>query len=225
MIEKMFTQFNTPEALLNAMRETLKTIHPQYEREISSYKEGLYVLREALDEYQLKLLDAAIEEDERNLASHLFYLFWKGVQQNYACYKNPVNRYFLKMDFEEFHQESLMTAYFPNKYDDAGRTFVMSLPENLRVLTDPIYSYYAYWQTTGYKLAHYYGFIYADSFLPQIIPGYHPDLVATITYNAILCDYFSLPYLTSKEIKTFSREHSLSEDNEQPLHMQSRRNQ
>lgn len=214
MIEKMFTQFNTPEALLNAMRETLKTIHPQYEREISSYKEGLHVLREALDEYQLKLLDAAIEEDERNLASHLFYLFWKGVQQNYACYKNPVNRYFLKMDFEEFHQESLMTAYFPNKYDDAGRTFVMSLPENLRVLTDPIYSYYAYWQTTGYKLAHYYGFIYADSFLPQIIPGYHPDLVATITYNAILCDYLSLPYLTSKEIKTFSREHILSEDNE-----------
>lgn len=174
--------------------------------------EGLRVLREALDEHQLKLLEAAIEEDERSLASHLFYLFWKGVQQNYACYKNPINRYFLKMDFEEFHQESLMTSFLPPKYDDAGRAFVMSLPENLRVLTDPIYSYYAYWQTTGYKLAHYYGFIYADSFLPQIIPGYHSDHVATITYNAIMCKYFSLTYLTSKEIETYCSNPILSAD-------------
>lgn len=214
MVEKTYSQFNTPASMMNAMKETLKKIHPQYEREVFSYEEGLRVLRDALDENQIQLLDAAIEEDEKCLSAHLFYLFWKGVQQNYACYQNPINRYFLKMDFEDFHQESLMTSFLTQTYDDAGRTFVLSLPERLRVLTDPIYSYYAFWQTTGYKLAHYYGFTYADSFLPQIIPGYHPDHVATITYNTILSKYLSIPYLTSKEMDTYCHKPNLAAETE-----------
>lgn len=203
MVEKKFVQFNTPESLMEAMKETLKIIHPQFKSELSSYEEGLRVLREVLDEHQAPLLDAAIEEDEQSLAEHLFYLFWKGVQQNYLCFENPVNRLFLKMDFEDFHQESLMSSFLPKNHNEAGRTFIFSLPENLRVLTDPIYSYYAYWQTTAYKFAHFYGFTYADSFLPQIIPGYHPDHVATITYHSIMSKYFSLTCLTSKEVDIY----------------------
>lgn len=196
MVEKMFSQFNTPAALLDAMRLTLQEVNPQHQQEQYAFEEGVRVLRECLNEDQSKLLDAYIDEEERSMAEHLFYLFWKGVQQNYECFRNPVNAYFLKMDFEDFHQENLMTAFFPRNYEDAGRKFVISLPENLKVLSDPITSYYAYWKTWGYKLAHYYGFCYGNTLLGSIIPSYRPDQVLTIRYGWMLQNCFSIQNLS-----------------------------
>lgn len=191
MVEKMYSQFNTPEAMLNAMRLTLQEINPQHKQEQNAFEEGLRILRECLDDTQEGLLDAYIAEEERSMAEQLFHLFWKGVQQNYECFRNPVNAYFLKMDFEDFHQESLMTAFFPHKYEEAGRIFIFALPDELRVLTDPIIAYYSYLQTWAYKLAHYYGFVYANGFLKKIIPGYHANHCTTIIYRAMLNRYFS----------------------------------
>ena len=196
MVEKMYSQFNTPEAMLNAMRLTLQEINPQHKQEQNAFEEGLRVLRECLDDTQAGLLDAYIAEEERSMAEQLFHLFWKGVQQNYECFRNPVNGYFLEMDFEDFHQESLMTAFFPHHYEDAGRKFILSLPENLKVLSDPIISYYAYLQTWGYKLTHYYGFCYGNTFLRSIIPSYRPDQVLTIRYGWMLENCFSIQNLS-----------------------------
>ena len=200
MVEKMYSQFNTPEAMLNAMRLTLQEINPQHKQEQYAFEEGLRVLRECLDDAQESLLDAYLAEEERSMAEQLFYLFWKGVQQNYECFRNPVNAYFLKMDFEDFHQESLMTAFFPRDYEDSGRKFVISIPENMRVLSEPITSYYAYLQTWGYKLSHYYGFNFGDTFLQRIIPGYRPNYVISIVYRSILEKFFSIHTLSASEV-------------------------
>lgn len=194
MIQKLFTQFNSPESILRAMRDTLQEICPQHQQEQYAFEQGLRILREALDDDQNKLLDSYIEEEERSIAEHFFYLFWKGVQQNYDCYRNPANSYFLKMDFEDFHQESLMRSFLPLNYKDIGTTFTRSLPKDIVVLSEPIVSYYCYLQTWGYKLAHYNGYKYANQFLTKIIPGFHPNFCLTIRYQSILENYFNIVF-------------------------------
>ena len=197
MIQKLFTQFNSPESILRAMRETLVKVCPQHQQEQYAFEHGLHILREALDDDQNKLLDFYIEEEERSIAEHFFYLFWKGVQQNYDCYRNPANSYFLKMDFEDFHQESLMTSFLPLNYKDIGTTFTRSLPKDIIVLSEPIVSYYCYLQSWGYKLAHYYGFCYADTFLQKVIPGYKPTQHLSIIYRSELEDYLGITSLSA----------------------------
>ena len=192
MIQKLFTQFNSPESILRAMRETLAKVCPQHQQEQYAFEHGLHILREALDDDQNKLLDSYIEEEERSIAEHFFYLFWKGVQQNYDCYRNPANSYFLKIDFEDFHQESLMTSFLPLNYKDIGTTFTRSLPKDIVVLSEPIVSYYCYLQTWGYKLAHYNGYKYANQFLAKVIPNFHPNYCLTIRYQSILESYFNI---------------------------------
>ena len=46
--------------------------------------------------------------------------------------------------------------------------------------------YYAYWETVGFKLAHLWGFQWADRFLPYVIPGYTPDTAFTAKYTAMV---------------------------------------
>ena len=90
------------------------------------------------------------------------------------------------MDYEDFHQETLMHHFFPAKFDDLGTKFVRSLPSEMKDATDPIISYYSYLHTIAYKLAHYYGFRFGDKFLPKVVPGYHPDGATSSIYALIL---------------------------------------
>lgn len=46
--------------------------------------------------------------------------------------------------------------------------------------------YYAYLETVGFKLAHLWGFQWADHFLPYVIPGYTPDTVFIAKYTAMV---------------------------------------
>ena len=59
-------------------------------------------------------------------------------------------------------------------------------------LTDGITSFYGYLETTGYKLAHYFGFRLADLFLPYVIPGYTNDSVDTMYYQSDLKKYLRI---------------------------------
>ena len=85
-----------------------------------------------------------------------------------------------------------MNSFLPATFKDTGRTFAQSLPEELKVLTEPVTSYYAYLQTVAYKLAHYYGFCFGDTFLPRVVPGYHPDHATTIIYGNMLREDLNL---------------------------------
>ena len=119
-----------------------------------------------------------------------------GFQQNLECFQNPVNTMFLKMDFEDFHREQRMhtlpevqkAAKTINAFHEVMRT----LPEEKKNLTDGISEFMCYLETTGYKLAHYFGFILADEFLPYVIPGYCRDSCTTLLYERNLCEYLRL---------------------------------
>ena len=186
MIDKLYEKLIDPQAMLAAMKETLRQIDPQYSKEEAAFFDGIEALRAGLPSDHPVSLDAYLEEEERDMAECLLHLFWKGVKQNYDCFVNPVNKMFLQMDYEDFHQESLMRQFFPAKFQDMGTKFAHSLPAEMSDATDPIISYYTYLQTNAYKLAHYYGFRFGDTFLSKVVPGYYPDGATSSTYALIL---------------------------------------
>ena len=186
MIDNFFLPMIAPLSILSAMKETLRTIDPQYQAEEDSYLHGLDALRHALPENHPIALDAVVDEDDRILGANLLFLFWRGVKQNYDCFQNPVNKLFLQMDYEDFHQEYLLENFIPEGHSDLGRKFALSLPANMKHLLDPIRSYHSYMETTAYKMSHYYGFLFGNKLLTQIAPGYFPDFAVTNIYTLSL---------------------------------------
>lgn len=197
MIDKLYEKLIDPQAMLAAMKETLRQIDPQYSTEEAAFLAGIEALRESLPSDHPVSLDAYLEEENRDMAECLLHLFWKGVKQNYDCFVNPVNKMFLQMDFEDFHQESLMRQFFPAKFEDMGTKFAHSLPTEMSNATEPIISYYAYLQTNAYKLAHYYGFRFGDTFLSKVVPGYFSDGATTIIYGRMLQEDLNLKNLAA----------------------------
>lgn len=65
-------------------------------------------------------------------------------------------------------------------------------PVEKRDSIDGITSYMSYYETVGYKLAHYFGFIFADEFLEHVIPGYYRDSATTSKYKRELQEYLKL---------------------------------
>lgn len=193
MISKLYEDLIDPQVMFTSMKETLRHIDPQYMEEEAAFSDAILFLRNALPSDHPVSLDAYLEEEERSMAECLLYLFWKGVKQNYDCHVSPVNKLFLRMDYEDFHQETLMHHFLPTKYDDMGTKFVRSLPADMKDATDTIISYYAYLHTVAYKLAHYYGFRFGDRFLPKVVPGYHPDGAISSIYAMVLHKDTSLP--------------------------------
>jgi hypothetical protein len=103
---------------------------------------------------------------------------------------------FLKMDYEDFHRERRM-ATLPQvqhalKTINAFHEALRKCPGFNHELTEGITSYITYLETVGYKLAHYFGFIFADQFLEHVIPGYRSDMVTTMQYERELEDYLGL---------------------------------
>ena len=197
MIDKLYEKLIDPKAMLAAMKETLRQIDPQYSTEEAAFLAGIEALRAGVPSDHPVSLDAYLEEEERDMAECLLHLFWKGVKQNYDCFVNPVNKMFLQMDYEDFHQESLMRHFFPSQFDDLCTKFAHSLPTEMSNATEPIISYYAYLQTNAYKLAHYYGFRFGDTFLSKVVLGYFSDGATTIIYGRMLQDDLNLKNLAA----------------------------
>lgn len=200
MIDKMYEKLIDPQAILTAMKETFRQIDPKYSEEEAAFLDGIQALRERLSSDHPVSLDAYLEEEERDIAECLLHLFWKGVKQNYDCFVNPVNKLFLQMDYEDIHQESVMRQFLPTQFDDLGTKFIRSLPAEMNDMTAPITSYYSYLQTVAYKLVHYYGFRFGDSFLSKVVPGYLPDCATTIIYGSMLQEDLNLKNLKGEAI-------------------------
>lgn len=72
---------------------------------------------------------------------------------------------------------------------DCARQFHLSLTDAENEQAEPIAEYYCHLETAGYKLAHYWGFWYGDELLPNVVPGYVPDLAVTVAYRRMVRDF------------------------------------
>lgn len=195
-VKSVMSQLTDPKVVLQNVSDTLRRIDPNFLQEEQQYLRAVDALKEAVGNSVSPTASEYIAAREQEICAELIYVAWLGFQQNLECFQNPINTMFLKMDYEDFHRERRMHT-LPEvqkalKTINAFYEVLRTLPEEKRNLTEGITDYMSYLETTGYKLAHYFGFILADQFLYHVVPGYVSDPVTKMQYRWDLQRYLQL---------------------------------
>ena len=120
---------------------------------------------------------------DRQICSDLVYAGYLGFQANLHNFHNPVASQFTRLDYETFLREHIMqTMPYRNEAEAAAAAIQESYEEALNEYEDAIRSYYVYLEVTGPKLAHFWGYRFANHFLPWVEPGYVSDGAQTSMY-------------------------------------------
>lgn len=133
---------------------------------------------------------------EQQVASDLIYSAYLGFKANLDYFRNPVANNFLNVDMETYLRET--TAHRLPAYESAQRVidcFHKQLTDEQKERAIDIVEYVSYLETMGPKLAHYYGFIFANKFLARVEPAYSPDIPLTYAYRRMLQDYLQIKLL------------------------------
>ena len=120
---------------------------------------------------------------DRQICSDLIYAGFLGFQANLRNFHNPVASQFTRLDYETFLREHIMqTMPYRNEAEAAAAAILEAYEEALNEYEDAIRSYYVYLEVTGPKLAHFWGYRFANQFLPWVEPGYVSDGAQTSMY-------------------------------------------
>ena len=192
-VKSILTQVTDSELVFQNVMETLRTVDPSFEDEHRQYLHSVDTLMNSLRTEDSTKVMGYIAAKEKAFCSEMIYIAWLGFQQNIACFRNPINTEFLKLDYETIHRENsfqslpniLSALSAINDFDCALR----SLPEDIQNIAMGITDFFSYLETVGFKLAHYFGFAFADRFLGHVIPGYTPDSATTTQYAMMLQEY------------------------------------
>lgn len=191
-VETIIHQLTDPTIILREVRKTLRTLDPDYPEEEKQFLQAAAELEQAFGPIVQEYL-AALEQE---FTSDIIFVGWQGFMLNLDCFTNPVNKLLLREDFEDLHLEYRMpTLPMAQSARHTINAFLDTLSPERRHLISGITSYYSYLQTTAYKLAHYFGFLLADQFLPYLLPGYSADNALTSQYAQDLYAFlkFSIP--------------------------------
>ena len=195
-VKSVMTQLTDPEVVLQNVSETLRKIDPEFAKEERQYFQAVDALEAAIGDSISPSVSEYIAAEEQKICAELVYVAWLGFQQNLACFQNPINTMFLKMDYEDFHREQSMHTLPEVRKAlttiDAFYKALRELPEEQRKLAEGITEHMSYLQTVGYNLAHYFGFILAGQFLHHVIPGDSNDSVTRLQYERDLREYLQL---------------------------------
>lgn len=192
-VKSIFTQVTDSKSVFQNIMDTLRTVDPSFEDEHRQYIYSVDTLMDSLCGEDSFRVTEYIAAKENAFSSEMVYIAWLGFQQNIACFKNPINTEFLKLDYETIHRENCFQS-LPNIQSalSAINNFdcsLKSLPDDIQNMTMGITDFFSYLETVGFKLAHYFGFAFADRFLGHVIPGYTPDSATTTQYAMMLQEY------------------------------------
>lgn len=186
-VDTFFDQVTNPKQILGKIKELLHSVNPQFSEEEKKYNKAARKLIKAVSN-TIPSAEEYLAALEESYGYELLYICWQGFQYNLDCFNSPVNALLLQGDFETLHRERrLHTLPHVQEARMTVNAFYKALKEaGLLELTDEISEFYTAIEGDGYKVAHYIGFLFADRFLPLVIPGYAPDSVITNTYAVLL---------------------------------------
>lgn len=169
--ENLFARLSDTEAIVDAVYKIIAVMDTHHREEMETYRHSLQALTQEISGAEAYIL--ALQQE---LAAGLRCALWAGFQWNLDCFRNPVNKLMLNLDFEELCREDGMHLLPQVSMANRGiRNFWMAVPEEKQSLLDSVADHYAYLKTWGYKLAFYEGFCLADRLLPHLLPGYTGD--------------------------------------------------
>ena len=182
----MLNQMTNVKYIMEGLTDTLRTIDPVFEDEAAQFCQVLACLTQEADTVESNRVKEYVAAREEELAMELIYIGWQGFQLNMEIFKNSVASLMLREDYEDLYMErrlcTLPTARKAREFQSAFWAEASAFTEDKKELLQIVDDYFSYLQTTGYKLAHYFGFRLADQFLPYVMPGYISDPLNTSRY-------------------------------------------
>lgn len=195
-IEKVLHQMTDAKSIMQDLRDILRKIDSEFFQEEVKFLAVCNDMEREIGDSITPSVSEYLAAREEELAMEIIYIAWQGFQLNRDIFDNPVNALMLKGDYEELHRERrLHTLPTANKARQVHTAFIEELKklgEEKWAYEDGVTSFYTYLETTGYKVAHYFGFRLADLFLPHVIPGYTNDDVNTLLYSGELKRYLNI---------------------------------
>ena len=189
-VQTVLQQLTNPKTVMAEIRETLSTIDPAFLDVDAKYLTAVSKLEKALGESITPSVGEFLAAKEEEFVSEIIYIGWQGFQLNMDIFHAPINAIMLRGDYEELHRERYLGKLpMAKKARDIIYAFDKVMLEKYndkQDLTEDITGFFSYLKTSGYKIAHYFGFRFADQFLPYVVPGYIDDSVNTGYYRRML---------------------------------------
>ncbi len=189
-VETVFHQLTDTKAIMQALRETLRAIDPEFIQEEEKFLAVCGEMENDLGKSMTPSVSDYLAAKEEVFALELVYIAWQGFQLNWDIFHQPVNALMLKGDYEQLHRERyLHTLPMTAKARQTQNVFLEELKklgEDKWAYEEGIIAFYSYLETIGYKIAHYFGFRLADQFLPYVLHGYTHDDANTLHYSEML---------------------------------------
>ena len=191
MMQKVVEQL-TGKQLVRTLETYLEENFESFAEVRSRYAKAVERLRNE-GSVMVPSVDDVVDAIEKQTASNLFFSGVLGIKANLDHFMDPMARTVLDVDFDVFLREE--TARRLPAYEKAQMVidaFYVLLTPTQKELFGDILDYISYLETTGPKLAHYYGFTLGNEILPNLVLGYYPDHVLTVQYRAMLARYLEL---------------------------------
>ena len=170
----------TSNALVSDLKTVLREQDPEFPPVEAAFQEATHALASRIGKEEAKKLLAA---KEQQILSDLVYAAYLGFQANLSNFHNPVASQFSKLDYDVFLREHIMQT-LPHRAvaEKTIAAFRETYKDALSECEDAIQSYYIYLEVAGPKLAHFWGYAFANRFLPWVELGYVSDGAQTSIY-------------------------------------------
>lgn len=179
-IESILSQL-TSNTLVSDLRTVLREQDPEFSPVETSFQEATCALASRIGREEVEKLLAA---KDQQILSDLVYAAYLGFQANFANFHNPVASQFTILDYDVFLREHIMQT-LPRRaaVEKTIAAFRETYKDALSEYEDAIQSYYIYLEVAGPKLAHFWGYAFANQFLTWVEPGYVSDGAQTSVYT------------------------------------------
>lgn len=166
--------------VVDDLRQVLREKDPEF---LPAEEKFLEVVAHLTEKLGIEEVERYVTAMDRQICSDLVYAGYLGFQANLQNFHNPVASQFTRLDYETFLREHIMqTLPYRTAAEDTERAFLQAHKEILAEYEEGILDYYVHLEITGPKLAHFWGYRFANQFLPWVEPGYVSDGAQTSLY-------------------------------------------
>ena len=166
--------------MVDDLRQVLREKDPEF---LPAEEKFLEVVAHLTEKLGIEEVERYVTAMDRQICSDLVYAGYLGFQANLQNFHNPVASQFTRLDYETFLREHIMqTLPYRTAAEDTERAFLQAHKEILSEYEESILDYYVHLEITGPKLAHFWGYRFANQFLPWVEPGYVSDGAQTSLY-------------------------------------------
>ena len=170
--------------LLHQLKSTLAQYDPDYAEESLRYEQAKRSLPDSTYPDAL----------EAQFAAKLLYIAYQGFCWNLDCFQHPVNKLRISTDYEDLHKEQQL-SHLPEviQLEKSIHATYESFSPDQREAAAQIGDYYAYLETVGFKIVHYWGFTLGNHMLPMLVSGFLPDVCFAAQYAHMVSRDTDLP--------------------------------